>query len=77
MSLMIQASAFGTGQVFWSMLWFFLFFIWIWSGHMRPATLTKVYYPARSAAGRPDLRFHDLRLTGATLPLPLAPAWLS
>src|SRR6478735_1494502 len=23
-------STFGTGQVFWSMLWFFLFFIWIW-----------------------------------------------
>jgi hypothetical protein len=21
---------FGTGQVFWSMLWFFLFFIWLW-----------------------------------------------
>jgi len=21
---------FGTGQVFWSMVWFFLFFIWIW-----------------------------------------------
>ncbi len=21
---------FGTGEVFWSMLWFFLFFIWIW-----------------------------------------------
>ena len=21
---------FGTGQVFWSFLWFFLFFIWIW-----------------------------------------------
>jgi Short C-terminal domain/Phospholipase_D-nuclease N-terminal len=21
---------FGTGQVFWSMLWFFLWFIWIW-----------------------------------------------
>jgi hypothetical protein len=21
---------FGTGQVFWSMLWFFLFFLWIW-----------------------------------------------
>jgi hypothetical protein len=21
---------FGTGQVFWSMLWFFLIFIWIW-----------------------------------------------
>jgi Short C-terminal domain/Phospholipase_D-nuclease N-terminal len=27
---MIEASDFGTGQVFWSMLWFFLFFIWIW-----------------------------------------------
>ena len=24
------ASEFGTGQVFWSMLWFFMFFIWIW-----------------------------------------------
>jgi len=23
-------SGFGTGQVFWSMLWFFCFFIWIW-----------------------------------------------
>ena len=21
---------FGSGQVFWSMLWFFMFFIWIW-----------------------------------------------
>jgi Short C-terminal domain/Phospholipase_D-nuclease N-terminal len=27
---MTSASSFGTGQVFWSMLWFFLFFIWIW-----------------------------------------------
>ena len=27
---MVLASSFGTGQVFWSMLWFFLFFIWIW-----------------------------------------------
>jgi len=26
-----------------------------------------VYYPARVAAGRPDLRFHDLRHTGAVL----------
>ena len=34
---------------------------------MRPATLTKVYYPAREKAGRPDLRFHDLRHTGAVL----------
>src|SRR6478752_249368 len=24
------ANEFGTGQVFWSMLWFFVFFIWIW-----------------------------------------------
>ena len=24
------AAEFGTGQVFWSLLWFFLFFIWIW-----------------------------------------------
>ena len=24
------ANEFGTGQVFWSMLWFFMFFIWIW-----------------------------------------------
>jgi hypothetical protein len=28
---MIHAAAeFGTGQVFWSMFWFFMFFIWIW-----------------------------------------------
>jgi hypothetical protein len=26
----LLASEFGTGQVFWSMLWFFVFFIWIW-----------------------------------------------
>jgi uncharacterized protein with PQ loop repeat len=24
------STQFGTGQVFWSMLWFFCFFIWIW-----------------------------------------------
>lgn len=36
-------------------------------GHLAPATLYRVYYPAREAAGRPDLRFHDLRHTGATL----------
>ena len=34
---------------------------------MAPSTLYKVYYPAREAAGRPDLRFHDLRHTGAVL----------
>jgi hypothetical protein len=26
----VLADEFGTGQVFWSILWFFLFFIWIW-----------------------------------------------
>ena len=32
-----------------------------------PSTLYRWYYPARAAAGRPDLRWHDLRHTGATL----------
>ncbi|MGD7707015.1 tyrosine-type recombinase/integrase [Microlunatus sp. Y2014] len=31
------------------------------------STLYRWYYPAREAAGRPDLRWHDLRHTGATL----------
>lgn len=35
--------------------------------HMRPATLNRVFYPARAKAGRPDLRFHDLRHTSAVL----------
>lgn len=35
--------------------------------HMHHGSLYKVYKPARSAAGRPDLRWHDLRHTGATL----------
>jgi hypothetical protein len=26
----VLAAEFGTGQVFWSMVWFFLFFVWIW-----------------------------------------------
>lgn len=34
---------------------------------MAPGTLYAVYHPAREKAGRPDLRFHDLRHTGATL----------
>ncbi|WP_190394128.1 tyrosine-type recombinase/integrase [Nocardiopsis quinghaiensis] len=37
------------------------------SGHLRQSSFAKVYYPARAKAGRPDLRFHDLRHTGATL----------
>ena len=35
--------------------------------HMAPSTLYRVYYPAREAAGRKDLRWHDLRHTGAVL----------
>jgi hypothetical protein len=26
----VLATEWGSGQVFWSMLWFFMFFIWIW-----------------------------------------------
>ena len=36
-------------------------------GHLAPATLYRQFYKARNEAGRPDLRFHDLRHTGATL----------
>lgn len=36
-------------------------------GHMAPSTLSRVFYRARDTAGRPDLRFHDLRHTGAVL----------
>lgn len=35
--------------------------------HLAPATLYRVFYKARDSAGRPDLRFHDLRHTGAVL----------
>ncbi len=34
---------------------------------MAPATLYRVFYRARDVAGRPDLRWHDLRHTGAVL----------
>lgn len=37
------------------------------TAHLRPATLSKVFYRARAAAGRPDLRWHDLRHTGAVM----------
>jgi integrase len=36
-------------------------------GHLAPSTLYRVYYSARASAGRPDLRFHDLRHSGAVL----------
>ena len=36
-------------------------------GGRSPVGLYEVDHPAREAAGRPDLRFHDLRHTGATL----------
>jgi integrase len=36
-------------------------------GHLAPSTLYRSFYPARKAAGRPDLRWHDLRHTGAVL----------
>ncbi len=36
-------------------------------GHMKHGALYKVFRRARQAAGRPDLRWHDLRHTGATL----------
>jgi integrase len=34
---------------------------------LAPSTLYRSFYPARAAAGRPDLRWHDLRHTGAVL----------
>jgi len=37
------------------------------SKHLAPASLYRVFYRARDAAGRPDLRWHDLRHTGAVL----------
>lgn len=36
-------------------------------GHLAPATFYRWYYKARAKAKRDDLRFHDLRHTGATL----------
>ena len=44
-----------------------LLFPAVHGGHLNPATLRRVYHPAREAALRPDLRFHDLRHTGAVL----------
>lgn len=36
-------------------------------GHLQPSTLYRHFYKARTAAGREDLRWHDLRHTGAVL----------
>ncbi|MQY22690.1 tyrosine-type recombinase/integrase [Nocardia macrotermitis] len=36
-------------------------------GHLAPSTLYRHYYRGRESAGRTDLRFHDLRVTGATM----------
>lgn len=36
-------------------------------GHLQPSTLYRHWYKARAAAGRDDLRWHDLRHTGAVL----------
>ncbi len=36
-------------------------------GHLSPTALYTVFHPARETAGRPDLRWHDLRHTGAVL----------
>jgi integrase len=36
-------------------------------GHMQPSTFARHWYKARKSAGRDDLRFHDLRHTGATM----------
>lgn len=35
--------------------------------HLQPSTLYRHWYKARAKAGRDDLRFHDLRHSGATL----------
>ena len=37
------------------------------TSHLAPSTLYKAFYKAREAAGRPDLRFHDLRHSGAVM----------
>jgi integrase len=36
-------------------------------GHLQPSTLYRHFYKARDAAKRPDLRWHDLRHSGAVL----------
>lgn len=44
-----------------------LLFPAVGGGHLAPATLYRRFYTARAAAGRKDLRWHDLRHSGAVL----------
>ena len=44
-----------------------LLFPAVHGGTLAPSTLYASFYPARIKAGRPDLRWHDLRHTGAVL----------
>lgn len=44
-----------------------LLFPAVYGGTLHPTTLYTHFYKARIEAGRPDLRFHDLRHTGAVL----------
>jgi integrase len=44
-----------------------LLFPAVHGGYLAPATLYRQFYRARDAASRPDLRFHDLRHSGAVL----------
>lgn len=37
------------------------------AAHLQPSAFNRRWMPARKAAGRPDLRFHDLRHSGAVL----------
>lgn len=44
-----------------------LLFPAVGGGHLAPATLYRRFYTARAKAGRDDLRWHDLRHSGAVL----------
>ncbi len=44
-----------------------LLFAAVGGGHLAPSTLYRRFYTAREAASRKDLRFHDLRHSGAVL----------
>lgn len=44
-----------------------LLFAAVSGGHLQPSALYRHWYRARAAAGRPDLRWHDLRHSGAVL----------